>query len=146
MSTDRDRFRIQQPCPLALSELEGDGPRRYCSQCDRTVHDLSTLTRRQAIRLRKKHQRSGERLCGIIKTDRDGNPRFKPGLLARISKKVRALPALALLVQPGGCPTEEMTPTPPETTEAATEEAEAEAPEPTEEELREMLMTIGYIE
>ena len=88
MPTDRDAlFRIQQPCPLASPTLLEDG---HCAHCDRTVHDLSALTRREATRLRHAHQRRGERLCGIVRQDREGRVQFQPGLLDRLTRHLRA--------------------------------------------------------
>ena len=156
MSHDDSFFRVTAPCPLALSELSGEGPRRYCAQCERHVHDLSALTRRQAVRLRRRHQRRGERLCGIIRQEPGGALVFRPGLRERLRQHLRALPALALLIQPGsGCPADDTPPAPPlpqpepevQLTADDTEGEDTEVPEMTDEEMRELLLTIGgYIE
>jgi hypothetical protein len=141
MSTDD--FQITSPCPLALSELSGDGPKRHCDQCDRTVHDLSTMTHRQASRLRQRARRRGDRLCGILHTDHSGRPRFQPSLLQKLSQKMRAAPALAILLQPSGCPSPEPPPPP---IEEAQEVQAVQSDEELELELLQELRTNGYIE
>jgi hypothetical protein len=123
MTHDRDRiFQIQSPCPLATA-LEGDGPRRYCETCQRQVHDLSAMTRRSALRLRRRFQRRDERLCGIIRQHPDGRLHFQPGLRERLAGHLRALPALAALLAPGGCPDDAP---PAQTAEQTTEQPAAE--------------------
>lgn len=148
MPRDPDHtFQIQQPCPLSLDALEGDGPRRYCDQCQRQVHDLSALTRRQALRLRRRFQRRGERLCGIIRRHPDGRLHFQPDLRQRLTRRLRALPALAVLLAPGGCPDEPAAEAP--EVEAAEVEAVEEPAEAvmSEEEMMVLLEAIGgYIE
>lgn len=144
MSTDDRFFQITDPCPLALSELRGDGPTRYCEQCARQVHDLSALTRRQAVRLRLRFRRRGERLCGILRTV-DGVPQFQPSLRERLRAQIRAMPALAMLISPGGCPDDTPPPAPPAIEE---EEAPAEpTPDAVDEELMMQMLAIGgYID
>lgn len=55
--------------------MAGDTRQRFCESCQRTVHDLSALTRKQAEHLVKA---SSEGLCGRITHDGTGRIRFRP--------------------------------------------------------------------
>jgi len=45
---DLDRLELKNPCPKRWTELEGDGPRRFCGECRLHVTHLSLLTRARA--------------------------------------------------------------------------------------------------
>ena len=47
-----DQVRVAEPCPMAWDQLAGDGESaRYCSHCDRHVHNLSAMSADAAQRL-----------------------------------------------------------------------------------------------
>ena len=39
---------IPSPCPADWNAMTGDARKRFCSTCDKHVHDLSAMTERQA--------------------------------------------------------------------------------------------------
>lgn len=70
------KFRITEPCE---ERWEGMAPRRegrYCENCETVVLDLSTMTRREAVRRLKREK--GERVCVNLAFDRRGNVAFRP--------------------------------------------------------------------
>lgn len=73
------------PCHERWSALTPSGDGRYCGKCDKTVVDLTQLTRRQAEKLVVK---SGGSMCGRMRLDPSGAPAFRretervPGLLS----------------------------------------------------------------
>jgi hypothetical protein len=64
---------IANPCRESWNAMEGGDTLRFCGACNRSVHDLSALTRRQAADLFTKN--SGK-LCGRISYDERGNQVF----------------------------------------------------------------------
>jgi hypothetical protein len=69
MSENRDDLRIQTPCHMKWSELEGDGPRRWCDRCALHVVDGTALTQREARRM---VEQAEERVCMRIVRDGSG--------------------------------------------------------------------------
>ncbi len=73
------------PCHERWSELSPAGDGRYCGKCDKTVVDLTQLTRRQAEKLIVS---AGGSMCGRMRLDPSGAPAFRretervPGLLS----------------------------------------------------------------
>ena len=56
-----DQIRVAEPCPMAWNDLAGHGEAaRFCSHCNRHVHNLSALTADDAQRLVCE---SADRLC-----------------------------------------------------------------------------------
>jgi hypothetical protein len=45
------QVRVGSPCPKTWDELSGDGGSRFCSHCNRHVHNLSAMPADQAQRL-----------------------------------------------------------------------------------------------
>src|SRR5438874_9874921 len=72
---------VKEPCPATWDSMIGDEKRRFCTHCNRHVHDLSALTTAEAADL---ICQSAERLCiryqptpdGAIKT-LDYSPRTR---------------------------------------------------------------------
>lgn len=69
------------PCHERWSQLSptGDGPtsggaEKYCQKCDKTVVDMTALTRRQAEKLLVQ---AGGELCGRLRVDPSGAPVFR---------------------------------------------------------------------
>ena len=69
--------------------MEGTDRQRFCEKCQHTVHDLSSLTRKEAARLVESAR--GQRLCGRISKNSQGDILFcrhsetTTGRLARIA-------------------------------------------------------------
>ena len=72
---DNHRMHVQEPCPMAWSQLTGDARKRFCSECQLHVHNGEEMTRREAEAIVRT---SSERVCMRLVTDQNGNPIFKP--------------------------------------------------------------------
>jgi hypothetical protein len=46
-----DAISIPVPCPVAWDAMHGDDRTRFCDQCKQNVHDVSELTRAEAVKL-----------------------------------------------------------------------------------------------
>lgn len=46
-----DQVAIPTPCTVPWDEMRGDDRTRFCVQCQQTVHDVSALTRAEALTL-----------------------------------------------------------------------------------------------
>ena len=64
-----DELRIATPCGASWDAMEGDERTRHCKQCDRSVHDLSHLTLREARLLLARRE---GRLCVRLYRREDG--------------------------------------------------------------------------
>lgn len=62
------------PCSRNWDEL-GTGPRRFCTDCHKTVHDLDALTAAEVARLRRENP---DGFCGTFIPDENGEFREKP--------------------------------------------------------------------
>jgi hypothetical protein len=67
------RLTIVNPCHESWSTMSGGDMQRFCDVCNRSVHDLSVLTRRQASDLLANN---GGKVCGRISFDKRGNQIF----------------------------------------------------------------------
>jgi hypothetical protein len=68
-----ERLRIKSPCDASWStmqESEAGGAQRFCTKCDRHVHDASKLTRREVESLLRA-RKDGERMCFHLHVRRD---------------------------------------------------------------------------
>lgn len=63
------RLTIASPCEAPWDEMQGDGRRRHCLECDRQVHDLGQRTPRQIAAL---VEANGGHLCARITRDAQG--------------------------------------------------------------------------
>jgi len=70
-----DDLTIREPCAEDWSAMTGDGPRRHCDACQRSVHNLSEMTKPEADALLE--SRTG-RLCVRYTINPDGTVRFRP--------------------------------------------------------------------
>jgi hypothetical protein len=60
--------------------MEGDARRRFCERCNKDVHDLSTVTRAEAWKLREAHALGGEVACvRVHRRTSDGAIRYADG-------------------------------------------------------------------
>ena len=46
-----DAISIPVPCPVGWDAMHGDDRTRFCGQCKQNVHDVSELTRAEAVEL-----------------------------------------------------------------------------------------------
>lgn len=63
------------PCHEQWSSLTPNGDGRFCQKCDKTVVDMTQLTRRQAEKL---VLAAGGNLCGRLRVAPNGAPVFRP--------------------------------------------------------------------
>lgn len=82
------RFEITSPCTENWDAMIGNEQIRFCSHCQRSVHDLSTLNRKQIRRLILK---SKGRLC-VRYSSVNPRPTFAPGrVLYKIGRRTSIL-------------------------------------------------------
>ena len=65
------QIRVATPCAQSWQEMDGDDRARFCTHCDRHVHNLSGMARDQAERLICE---SAGRLCIAYFPKADGSP------------------------------------------------------------------------
>ncbi len=64
-----DQVHIQSPCAANWDAMRSDiptsdgNPARFCTSCQKHVHDLSAMTRREAETLLERSRNEGHRLC-----------------------------------------------------------------------------------
>jgi hypothetical protein len=46
-----DVIQVNKPCPADWKQMEGDGNRRFCTHCQKFVHNLSAMPANQAEKL-----------------------------------------------------------------------------------------------
>jgi hypothetical protein len=98
---ERDKLKIATPCPKDFDEMHGDGFKRFCDHCQKHVHNLSDLTRRDALALLKENRNS--RICVVYTFDEREQVVFRDDVvLPRPPKKqlagIRRLLAAAAVV------------------------------------------------
>lgn len=90
--------KIAKPCPKLWSELDGEGRRRFCEQCQHHVHNLSEMTPQEQRKLLASSKK--ERIC-VAYQDAPGVIPVRRGLLPlldRLSHPVRTLGTVATLI------------------------------------------------
>jgi hypothetical protein len=70
---NKDDVKIGSPCTADWSEMGGDQSRRFCDQCDKSVHNLSALTEPEAKTLLKE-----PKICVRYTTNKAGDINFQP--------------------------------------------------------------------
>ncbi|HPF14362.1 MAG: hypothetical protein H6830_06135 [Planctomycetes bacterium] len=81
------QLRIQTPCPKAWNQMQGDGAKRFCDQCQLHVHNSEALTRSEAEALVRS---SEERVCMRLVIDATGQPKFRAEPEAQPPGRLRA--------------------------------------------------------
>jgi hypothetical protein len=71
---------IARPCAESFAAMSGDTSKRFCSSCDKHVHDLSAGTEQEARALFEKNR--GAALCVRFAKDGAGNVRFRGAAIA----------------------------------------------------------------
>ena len=151
----RDDLRIISPCPKRWSELEGEGRRRHCSECELHVHNLSLMDADEVAALRASRA-EGSRLCVAYLAGEGGAPLTKPEVLRRLGREAGPNPAsggrawprstVAALLAAGllaGCDGDDDPRGKPDRS-AEGEPSEESAPEEPRSEDLEQLFTLGY--
>lgn len=109
---NRSDLPIASPCGADWDAMIADGPKRFCGDCKKHVHDLSRLTEIDARRLLASPATEG--LCVRYLYDEAGRVRFAPeeaaepalvapSRLARMKRYVVAATALALPMSLTAC-------------------------------------------
>lgn len=88
---NKHNLHIAEPCHARWSEMSGDSQKRFCSECDKHVHDLSAMTP-QAAQALIAESTAGASLCVRYEQDNRGAIRFR----------AREVPATAPLAQQRG--------------------------------------------
>jgi hypothetical protein len=99
----RDMLELSFSCGEDFESMERRGGAHHCASCDHAVHDLSSMTEREAAAFLARHQDA--ELCVRYLSDEDGAPLFMPepsrGLrLLRQVDGVQRLAAAALVAAP----------------------------------------------
>ncbi|MBX7223875.1 MAG: carboxypeptidase-like regulatory domain-containing protein [Blastocatellia bacterium] len=102
-----DRVSVKSPCHEDWNEMKGNDTVRFCSHCCKSVHNLSEMTRSEAIKL---VEQSKSRLCiryvegpnqSIITKPDPYQPAFQFGRLGSLATGVFSLAAgMAVLATP----------------------------------------------
>jgi hypothetical protein len=82
---------VNSPCAASWESMAGDEQVRFCEHCEKSVHNLSAMTRKRALRLVRA---SDDALCVRFHTDPDGRALHTPeGKLHRITRRASTLAA-----------------------------------------------------
>jgi hypothetical protein len=68
------KLRVAFECDQDWTQFSGEGSTRLCDRCDKHVHDLSTLTRREATELLR---RGAGQVCVRFTHDGEGRMLFR---------------------------------------------------------------------
>jgi hypothetical protein len=96
-----DDVPIRQACDQAWTSMTPTAQGRHCAACDRTVHDLSTMTAAQVRAFMRAQRRRGGRFCISYRVDASGEivvrpPHVVPARrLVRVAAMTTALAACA---------------------------------------------------
>ncbi len=72
---DRQKLKIASPCSQNFDEMAGEGHRRFCDSCEKHVHNLSDLTKAEALALLKENTDGG--VCVVYTFDASNRVRFR---------------------------------------------------------------------
>lgn len=74
-----DNVQLAFQCPLRWEKLVGGERERYCSSCEKHVHNLSAMTRGEATRFLREQNAP---ICIRVEVDAQGRAVHRPGLAA----------------------------------------------------------------
>lgn len=99
-----EQINIEEPCHQSWEQMSGDEQRRFCSHCDKHVHNLSAMTKAQAQELLEREVD----LCVIYKYDERDELVFSPAptrhqLQLQGVRKLLAAAALAVPMMLAAC-------------------------------------------
>lgn len=72
----KSQLHVKSPCQEPWEDMHGSKTRRHCERCDRDVHNLSAMTRREADAVIARRA-AGERVCVRYTVDDDGQVEFR---------------------------------------------------------------------
>lgn len=100
---DKKQIRIGTPCSVDWASMTRSDKGRFCADCKKVVHDLSSMTERQAKGLLAESDKTS--MCVRFVYDREGKVFFQPETLVSPSLLVRAKRAVlvAAAVASQGC-------------------------------------------
>src|SRR5689334_11057146 len=87
----RRELHIPRPCPASWEAMQGDDTRRFCTSCQKHVHNLSALSEAEAVRLLS--QRAPGTLCIQFTADASGQVLFAPRRTFALRRKAQPLVA-----------------------------------------------------
>src|SRR6187402_2249394 len=88
MDMNQQQLPINNPCTQDWNTMAGSELQRFCGVCDKSVHNLSAMTRREAQAVLQR-RKNGQRLCVRYRVGEDGEILFQrqslipAGLLVR---------------------------------------------------------------
>jgi hypothetical protein len=103
---DLDTLWVENPCPASWDAMTGDERARFCQECQRTVHDLSAMSRKEAEALVRKKDGDGH-ICvrfsraadGTVRTADAPSPEKPQSVLREMGwKSARLVVAIMLLL------------------------------------------------
>lgn len=109
---NKQQLPINNPCTQDWNTMAGGARQRFCQVCDKTVHNLSAMTQKEAQEVLER-RRAGQRLCVRYSAGDDGEILFQrpslipAGLLVRTRqvalRATLAAVAVAAVVEAPGC-------------------------------------------
>ncbi|HEY8375325.1 MAG TPA: hypothetical protein VIK91_02500 [Nannocystis sp.] len=87
---------IKSPCHESWDAMHGDEARRFCDVCAKHVHNLSAMTRQEAVALLQRHR--GEHLCVRYASHEDGTIAFRDAPVVPIARLRAARTAFAAVM------------------------------------------------
>lgn len=72
----KSQVQVKSPCQEPWEDMHGGKTRRHCDRCERDVHNLSAMTRREADAVFARRA-AGERVCVRYTVDADGQVEFR---------------------------------------------------------------------
>lgn len=76
MAMNKQQLPIKNPCTQDWNSMEGSERQRFCGVCDKSVHNLLAMTKREAQAVLKR-RRQGQRLCVRYSAGDDGEILFQ---------------------------------------------------------------------
>jgi hypothetical protein len=92
-SRDFESVTIPKACGAGWDAMAGEGGKRFCQSCQRVVHDVSSLTRREAATLLRG---SASGLCARISYDPQGRILFRHDPEARAKSRLVGISLLGV--------------------------------------------------
>ena len=89
-----NRFQITSPCQEDWDSMIGSNQIRFCTHCQSSVHDFSTMTRKQ---IKKLIASSNGRLC-VRYSSVNPRPRITPPVIVKIGRRTAKIAAGAFSV------------------------------------------------
>ena len=89
-----DQLPIDAPCDANWDRMSGDASKRFCGLCNKNVHDLSAMTRDEAVAL----LRAASNPCVRYQCTSAGDVQFQPAQRQRTLPQLRSTLRMAAMV------------------------------------------------